>query len=405
MRHLLLPFTPRYIVLTLAIAGTAFAALSGATHKLSVHLAFPLVLFGFFSLVGMRDLIQTKHAILRNYPIAAHIRFILEHIRPELRQYFFENEKDGMPFPRDKRAIVYQRAKKALDTRPFGTHYDVYQNQYEWLHHSIVPREPSGELFRIMIGGSDCTQPYCASVFNISALSFGSLSANAIRALNKGAKLGGFAHDTGEGGVSPYHLEHGGDLIWEIGSGYFCCRNHDGSFSPEKFAALAIRPEIKMIELKLSQGAKPGHGGVLPAAKVTREISRIRDVPMGQDCISPARHSAFSTPIEMMQFIAELRAPLGRQADRLQALRRPPLGVPRRGQGDAQDRASRPTSSSSTAPRAAPAPRRWSSWTMWACRCATGSPSCTPRWSAPICATGSSSAPPARSPRPSTWRG
>ena len=171
------------------------------------------------------------------------------------------------------------------------------------------------ELFRIMIGGSACTQPYCASVFNISAFSFGSLSANAIRALNKGAKLGGFAHDTGEGGVSPYHLEHGGDLIWEIGSGYFCCRNHDGSFSPEKFAALASRPEIKMIELKLSQGAKPGHGGVLPAAKVTREISRIRDVPMGQDCISPAGHSAFSTPIEMMQFIAELRR--SRAASRL----------------------------------------------------------------------------------------
>src|SRR5262245_14013043 len=293
MRYLLLPFTPRYIVFTIAVAGTSTsAALALRYPQALIDFAFPLAFFGFFTLIGIRDVVQTKHAILRNYPIAAHIRFILEHIRPELRQYFFENEKDGMPFPRDKRAIVYQRAKKALDTRPFGTHYDVYQNQYEWLHHSIQPREPSGELFRIMIGGPGCKQPYCASVFNISALSFGSLSANAIRALNKGAKLGGFAHDTGEGGVSPYHLEHGGDLIWEVGSGYFCCRNHDGSFSDEKFAALAVRPEIKMIEVKLS---------------VTREISRIRDVPIGKDCISPARHSAFSTPIEMMQFIAALR--------------------------------------------------------------------------------------------------
>ena len=307
MRHLLLPFTPRYILLTLAVLGTAaFAALIWRYPEAALHLAVPLAVFGFFAALGVRDLVQTKHAILRNYPIAAHIRFILEHIRPELRQYFFENEKDGMPFPRDKRAIVYQRAKKALDTRPFGTHYDVYQTQFEWLHHSIQPREPSAELFRILIG-PDYPQPYLASVFNISALSFGSISANAIRALNKGAKLGGFAHDTGEGGVSPYHLEHGGDLIWEIGSGYFCCRDRDGRFSRERFAEVAAAPQIKMIEIKLSQGAKPGHGGVLPAAKVTREISRIREVPMGQDCVSPARHSAFSTPIEMMEFIAELR--------------------------------------------------------------------------------------------------
>jgi glutamate synthase domain-containing protein 2 len=307
MRHLLLPFTPRYLLLTLAVAGTvALAGLVWRYPATALYLGFPLGIFAVFAALGVRDLFQTKHAILRNYPIAAHIRFILEHIRPELRQYFFENEKDGMPFPRDKRAIVYQRAKKALDSRPFGTHYDVYRDQFEWLHHSISPREPSGELFRIVVG-PERTQPYLASVFNISALSFGSVSANAIRALNKGAKLGGFAHDTGEGGVSPYHLEHGGDLIWEIGSGYFCCRNHDGTFSPQRFAAHATRPEIKMIEIKLSQGAKPGHGGVLPAAKVTREISRIREVPMGQDCVSPVRHSAFSTPIGMMEFIAELR--------------------------------------------------------------------------------------------------
>jgi glutamate synthase domain-containing protein 2 len=307
MRHLLLPFTPRYILLTIAAAGTlAFGVLAWRYPQSALHLAVPLGIFGFFFLLGLRDLIQTKHAILRNYPIAAHIRFILEHIRPELRQYFFENEKDGMPFPRDKRAIVYQRAKQALDKRPFGTHYDVYRDHYEWLHHSIAPRAPSGELFRTPIG-PDCAKPYSASVFNISALSFGSLSANAILALNKGAKLGGFAHDTGEGGVSPYHLKHGGDLIWEVGSGYFGCRNHDGSFSKEKFANVAALPQIKMIEIKLSQGAKPGHGGVLPAAKVTREIALIRDVKLGEDCISPARHSSFATPLEMMQFIATLR--------------------------------------------------------------------------------------------------
>lgn len=308
MRNLLLPFTPRYTLLTLAALGTVLlAALIWRYPQISVHLAVPLGIFSLFTLLGVHDLLQTKHAILRNYPIAAHLRFILEHIRPELRQYFFENEKDGMPFPRDKRAIVYQRAKKALETRPFGTHYDVYRDHYEWLHHSMAPKLPSGDLFRITIGGPDCTAPYSASVFNISALSFGSLSANAIRALNKGASLGGFAHDTGEGGVSPYHLEHGGDLIWEVGSGYFGCRNHDGSFSPEKFAARAALPQVKMIELKLSQGAKPGHGGVLPAAKVTPEIARIRDVKLGEDCISPARHATFSTPIELLRFIAELR--------------------------------------------------------------------------------------------------
>jgi glutamate synthase domain-containing protein 2 len=308
MRYLLLPISARYIVLSLAAVGTAMlAVLIWRDPQDAVDLAVPLCLFSFLTLVGLHDLIQTKHAILRNYPIAAHLRFILEHIRPELRQYFFENEKDGMPFPRDKRAIVYQRAKKALETRPFGTHYDVYRDHYEWLHHSMAPKLPSGDLFRLTIGGPDCTAPYSASVFNISALSFGSLSANAIRALNKGASLGGFAHDTGEGGVSPYHLEHGGDLIWEVGSGYFGCRNHDGSFSPEKFAARAALPQIKMIELKLSQGAKPGHGGVLPAAKVTEEIARIRDVKLGEDCISPARHATFATPIEMLRFIAELR--------------------------------------------------------------------------------------------------
>ncbi len=308
MQVLLLPFTPRYILLTIALTGTvAFGVAAASFPAEEPYLLPPLVIFACFLALGIRDLLQTRHAILRNYPIAAHIRFILEHVRPELRQYFFEAEKDGTPFPRDKRAIVYQRAKQQLDTRPFGTHYDVYRDHYEWLHHSMQPAEPSGEDFRTVIGGPECAQPYAASVFNISAMSYGSLSANAIRALNKGAKLGGFAHDTGEGGVSPYHREHGGDLIWEVGSGYFCCRDQHGGFSAEQFAAVATDPQIKMIELKLSQGAKPGHGGILPAAKVTEEVAAIRGVKPGCDCVSPARHSAFSTPAEMMKFIDGLR--------------------------------------------------------------------------------------------------
>jgi glutamate synthase domain-containing protein 2 len=308
MRYLLLPIAPRYILLSIALGGTAvFMGLAWHYPGQIGYLVAPLAFFSFFAAVGLRDFFQGHHAILRNYPIAAHLRFFLEKIRPEMRQYFFEDEKGGMPFPRDKRAIVYQRAKGALDKRPFGTQYDVYQTQYEWLHHSIAPKAPSHELFRVDIGGPDCARPYSASVFNISAMSYGSLSANAVRALNKGARMGNFAHDTGEGGFSPYHRENGGDIIWEIGSGYFGCRNEDGTFSPEKFAETARSPQIKMVEIKLSQGAKPGHGGVLPAAKVTREISRIRGVRMGQDCISPARHSAFSTPIAMMRFIADLR--------------------------------------------------------------------------------------------------
>ena len=308
MRLLFLPFTPRYIVLTLAIIGAAALAALVLSHPgLGRYLYAPLAVFAILTAFGLRDLFQTKHSILRNYPISAQIRFLLENIRPEMRQYFFESEKDGAPFPRDKRTIVYQRAKGVLDKRPFGTEYNVYETRYEWLHHSIAPKEPARELFRIKIGGPACGKPYSASVFNISAMSYGALSANAIRALNKGAKMGGFAHDTGEGGFSPYHEEHGGDIIWEIGSGYFGCRGTDGGFSAGRFAETAAKPQIKMIEIKLSQGAKPGHGGVLPGAKVTREIARIRGVKPGFDCVSPARHTAFSTPIEMMHFIARLR--------------------------------------------------------------------------------------------------
>jgi glutamate synthase domain-containing protein 2 len=308
METLMLPFSPRYVVLTICAVVTALLLGVGLSdHKAFDVVLIPLLLFGGLTLLGIRDLVQKGHAVLRNYPISAHLRFLLEEIRPEMRQYFFESEKDGMPFSRDIRALVYQRAKMQLDKRPFGTQEEIYREGYEWMHHSVAPKMRSSEKFRITIGGPDCTRPYSASVFNISAMSFGALSPNAVRALNAGARKGGFAHDTGEGGVSPYHRENGGDIIWEIGSGYFGCRNRDGTFNPDEFARVSSDDQIKMVELKISQGAKPGHGGVLPAAKVSEEISKIRGVPMGEDCISPARHSAFSTPIEMMQFIAKMR--------------------------------------------------------------------------------------------------
>jgi glutamate synthase domain-containing protein 2 len=257
--------------------------------------------------VGVWDMIQPNHSLKRNYPILANIRFFLEKIRPEIRQYFLESETDGVPFNRAKRSIVYQRAKAQLDKRPFGTQQDIYASNFEWINHSIAPRTPDSHNFRVVVGGPDCKEPYSISLLNISAMSFGALSANAIRALNKGAKLGGFAHDTGEGGFSKHHREFGGDIIWEIGSGYFGCRNEDGSFCAERFEAAAREPQIKMIEIKLSQGAKPGHGGVLPAPKVSAEIAAARGVPMGIDCVSPARHPAFATPVELMHFIARLR--------------------------------------------------------------------------------------------------
>ncbi|HEX4407599.1 MAG TPA: FMN-binding glutamate synthase family protein [Xanthobacteraceae bacterium] len=307
MRALLLPLQPRYIVFSAVLLICAALLFDELFWLPSVYVVILLLLFGALALIGTRDLLQPRHAILRNYPLSAHIRFILEEIRPEIRQYFLESEKDGTPFSRDKRALVYQRSKQALDKRPFGTQNDVYASGYEWLHHSIAPKPVAHEPFRVLIGGPDCAKPYSASIFNISAMSFGALSSNAVRALNIGAQKGGFAHDTGEGGYSPYHRENGGDIIWEVGSGYFSCRNEDGTFSPEKFEANAKNDQIKMVELKLSQGAKPGHGGVLPGAKVSREIADTRGVPMGVDCISPSRHSAFSTPIELMQFIATMR--------------------------------------------------------------------------------------------------
>src|SRR5271166_1393551 len=308
MHVLLLPFTPRFAPYTIATAGTLFLIGLVFWQPRLIPFLFPFIAICIgLAVLGTVDLLQTKHAVLRNYPISAHLRFLLEKIRPEMRQYFFEDEKHGLPFSRDKRAVVYQRAKNVLDKRPFGTQYDVYADGYEWLRHSIASRPHATAPFRVTIGGPDCTIPYSASVFNISAMSFGALSPNAIRALNGGAKQGGFAHDTGEGGVSRYHREMGGDLIWEIGSGYFGCRRPDGSFCAERFAETAADAQVKMVEVKLSQGAKPGHGGLLPAAKVSAEIAAARGVPMGEDCISPASHSSFSTPIEFVLFPRDLR--------------------------------------------------------------------------------------------------
>ena len=265
-----------------------------------------VAVFAVLGATGVHDLRQTRHAILRNYPVIGHLRFLLEYIRPEMRQYFIESDSEAAPFSRAQRSLVYQRAKGEPDNRPFGTQLNVTIAGYEWINHSMVPTKLANHDLRITIGAS-CAQPYDASVFNISAMSFGSLSANAILALNKGAKAGNFAHDTGEGSISQHHRVHGGDLIWEIGSGYFGCRNDDGSFSEERFTVNARDPQVKMIEIKLSQGAKPGHGGVLPGPKVTAEIAAARGVPIGVDCISPSSHSAFATPVEMMHFIAKLR--------------------------------------------------------------------------------------------------
>jgi glutamate synthase domain-containing protein 2 len=301
----------RYWVLTACILLTAGSLLSMLLWREG---GWVFVLSSLLMLRGVADLGQTQHAITRNYPIIGHLRFLLEFIRPEIRQYFIESDREAAPFSRAQRSLIYQRAKGAPDNRPFGTQLDVGEQGYEWINHSLQPSRLSDANFRVWIGGepgqpstSPCTQPYQASVFNISAMSFGSLSANAILALNQGAKMGGFAHDTGEGSISRHHRAHGGDLIWEIGSGYFGCRNRDGSFSAERFEENARDPQVKMIELKMSQGAKPGHGGVLPGTKVTPEIAEARGVPVGVTCVSPAAHSAFSTPVEMMLFIARLR--------------------------------------------------------------------------------------------------
>lgn len=290
-------FIASVFLLVVSLLGAGVMGLSGW---------WPLI-FTALCLVGIYDLQQSHHAILRNYPIIGHLRFMLETIRPEIRQYFLESETEASPFSRAQRTLVYTRAKGQSDKRPFGTQLDVRAIGYEWINHSIAPTHLAGHDFRVKVGGKDCTQPYDISLFNVSAMSFGALSANAIQALNLGAKLGGFAHDTGEGSISRHHRTHGGDLIWEIGSGYFGCRDEQGHFSPDRFVENVRSPQVKMVEIKLSQGAKPGHGGVLPGPKVTEEIAEARGVMVGQDCVSPATHSSFSTPLELMSFIEQLR--------------------------------------------------------------------------------------------------
>jgi glutamate synthase domain-containing protein 2 len=257
--------------------------------------------------MGISDARQSRHTILRNFPLLGRLRYFFESLRPEIRQYFVESDSEDLPFSREKRSLVFQRAKGQVDTRPFGTLRDVNAIGYEWVNHSLMPVHPAPEAGRYIIGGASTKKPYSSSLLNVSAMSFGALSKNAILALNDGARRGGFAHNTGEGGLSPYHLEPGGDLIWQIGTGYFGCRNRDGTFDSELFKDKCTQPSIKMIELKLSQGAKPAHGGILPAAKITEEIAAIRHVPLGKDVNSPPAHSAFQGPRGLILFLQSLR--------------------------------------------------------------------------------------------------
>ncbi len=270
---------------------------------------FLFLIVGPLVVMGVEDMIQTRQSIKRNFPLLGRLRYVFEDMRPKIQQYFVENDTDGSPINRNERSVIYQRAKKQIDTIPFGTQLNVYSEGYEWMTHSIKPVDHTllDHNPRIRFGGNKCKQPYDASVLNVSAMSFGSLSSNAIESLNAGAKIGGFAHNTGEGGISPYHLKNGGDLIWQVGTGYFGARNEDGTFSADAFTKNATRPEVKMIEIKLSQGAKPGHGGILPAKKNTPEIAAIRGVKVGTTVFSPPYHSAFSTPVELIKFVDQLR--------------------------------------------------------------------------------------------------
>jgi glutamate synthase domain-containing protein 2 len=274
-----------------------------------VQALFGFLLIGPLILMGVSDMVQKRQAIRRNFPLAGRLRYVFEDLRPKIQQYFVESDTDGAPINRIERSVIYQRAKKQIDTIPFGTQLNVYAEGYEWMTHSVKPLDHNllDHHPRVRIGNKDCKQPYDASVLNISAMSFGSLSSNAIEALNAGAKIGGFAHNTGEGGISPYHLKHGGDLIWQIGTGYFGTRDEHGNFSADAFQQNALRPEVKMIEIKLSQGAKPGHGGILPAKKNTPEIAAIRGVKPYTTVFSPPYHTAFATPLELIEFIQKLR--------------------------------------------------------------------------------------------------
>lgn len=281
------------------------AALGYFFHKAlwAYVLILPIVL------VGIMDILQTKQSLKHNFPVIGRMRWWAEWMRPKVYQYFIESDTDGAPYNRLSRNVIYQRAKKVNDTTPFGTQLNVYETGYEWLNHSInpLPHEKVDHSPRVLVGGPDCLKPYSASILNISAMSYGSLSKNAIMALNGGAKLDNFAHNTGEGGLSPYHLEPGGDIIWQIGTGYFGCRHKDGTFNYDAFAERSQLPNVKMVEIKLSQGAKPGHGGILPAAKVTDEIAKIRLVEKGKDVLSPPYHTAFNSPMGLLEFVKKLR--------------------------------------------------------------------------------------------------
>ena len=297
----------RYDFIIFSVVSLAIVALVG--HFVWPPVWWVMVVLGPILLIGFYDMVQRKHAIMRNFPVLGRGRYVLEEWRPKLYQYFIESDTNGRPFSRVYRSVVYQRAKKELDTTPFGTQLDVYEEGYEWMNHSIAALDAHKmeQHPRVRVGNEQCKQPYEASVFNVSAMSFGSLSKNAVLALNGGAQLGGFAHNTGEGGISPYHNEHGGDLIYQIGTGYFGCRAMDGTFSPEAFKERTAPANVKMIELKLSQGAKPGHGGILPAKKNTPEIAAIRGVEPGLAVHSPPFHSAFSTPVGLLEFLQHMR--------------------------------------------------------------------------------------------------
>lgn len=305
--------TPLARVLDFAVRNAVFAlvlvlaVVSAIEIPRSAWWGLPFVVFAALAALGIWNLAQKRHTLMRNYPVIAHVRWLMERLRPYLRQYIVEGDLTGRPIPRSARTIVYERAKNEEGTRPFGTQLDTYSSEYEFFCHSVAPHEKAKDPFRISVGGEQCRHPYSASILNVSAMSFGALGARAVETLNLAAKRGDFFQDTGEGGISPYHLKHGGDLVWEIGTGYFGCRRKDGGFDPEEFAERAKDERVKMVELKLSQGAKPGHGSILPGAKVTHEIAEARDIAYGEDCLSPNAHSTFSTPAELLEFIARMR--------------------------------------------------------------------------------------------------
>jgi glutamate synthase domain-containing protein 2 len=293
-------------IIFIALSIIVIGVFGGLGYFISPNYYYWFILFAPIILIGIRDITQTKHTIRKNFPVIGNLRYLLESISPEIQQYFVERRTDGAPIDKNQRAIIYQRSKNIGATHPFGTENNIYREGYEFITQSLYPAAIPHEEPRIIIGGSECTQPYSASIYNISAMSFGSLSKNAVMALNKGAKKGNFFHNTGEGGISPYHLM-GGDLCWQIGTGYFGCRAEDGTFSEEKFIKNATQPEVKLIEIKLSQGAKPGHGGVLPGKKVTAEIAKIRGVKQGVTVLSPPSHSSFNSPIGLLEFVQRLR--------------------------------------------------------------------------------------------------